>query len=864
MYSIKSVMILFLMYFNFLFPQTKITSPKDFFGFEPGANKNLFNYEKLIDYLKLLESQSEKIKLVKIGDSPFNKPIYVAFISNQTNIKNLDRLKQINKELALNYSLDETKQKSLVSEGKIFLLATLSMHSEEVGPTQVAPLTAYNLITNTNPLIDKYLDEVVLMMVPCHNPDGMKMVVEHYNKYKNTKYETSSMPGVYHKYVGHDNNRDFVILSQKDNKAIASIYNTEWFPQVMVEKHQMGKTGVRYFVPPMHDPIAENIDEQIWNYTWIFGSNMSTDMTNEGLAGVAQHTLFDDYWPGATETCLWKNTIGLLTEAASANLASPVYVEPTELSASGKGLAEYKKSINMPLPWNGGQWGLEDIVKYELSSTLSIIKTSYLHKNEILKLKNDLAKKDVLKGKTIAPYFYILPENQKDQSELVDLVNLMKEHGINVYKLKSDIIINNRTFYKNDIVIPLAQPFRAFIKEVMEKQVFPLRHYLPGKEPIRPYDISSWSLPLHRGIESIEINTYDNKIENNLEIIEKTFTLNDYKTKDSKYVVLLSTNNHSYKAAFSINKLKEIVYRNSKEIKKTDTTISAGSFIFANNKNTENIIKELNFKPLYIENLPENLENVKFPKIGLVETFRHDMDAGWTRFIFDSYNIPFTVINPHNIEKLDLSQFTVIIFPNSNPDVLMTGKSKFNGESMPSNYPPEFAKGMGATGFQNLTKYIVNGGKIIAWGESVKLFDTTFKVKNNNEEEEFRLPFTDLTSQMATKGNYVPGSLVKLNLIENHPLTYGLSKQIGIFYRGRHSFNTSIPSFDTDRKVIGVFPETDILISGYEENIKTVGNKAALIWLKKAKGELIFFAFNPQFRALTQGSYKLLFNSLLL
>ena len=182
-----------------------------------------------------------------------------------------------------------------MKDGKVFFLATLSMHSTEVGPSQSAPIIAYELIRTSNDIIQPstfnlqhYLDDVVYMMVPCHNPDGMDMIVDHYNKYKGTKYEGSSLPGVYHKYVGHDNNRDFVTLSQSDTRAIAAIYNKDWFPQVMVEKHQMGSSGVRYFVPPPHDPIAENVDAGIWNWIGVFGSGMMKDMTRQGQTGIAQ------------------------------------------------------------------------------------------------------------------------------------------------------------------------------------------------------------------------------------------------------------------------------------------------------------------------------------------------------------------------------------------------------------------------------------------------------------------------------------------------------------------------------------------------------------------------------------------------
>ncbi|MEE9571607.1 MAG: M14 family zinc carboxypeptidase, partial [Candidatus Neomarinimicrobiota bacterium] len=332
--------------------KSEITNPEKHFGFKPGTDKMLFDYEKLISYLKKLDAASPKLKLVNIGKSSQNREMFIAFISSEQNINNLTKLKEINRQLALTPNLTNSHKKQLISDGKVFFLATLSMHSSEVGPAQSAPAIAYDLITTDDPLTIKWLDDVVYMMVPCHNPDGMDMIVNHFNKYKNTKWDGSSLPGVYHEYVGHNINRDFVTLSQDETKAISNIY-TEWFPQVMVEKHQMWSSGPRYFVPPNHDPIAQNINEALWNWTWVFGSNISKDMTKAGLAGVSQQYAFDNYWPGSTETCLWKGVIAMLTEAASTQYGNPIYVEQNELSVFGKGLSEYKKSINMPLPWEG-------------------------------------------------------------------------------------------------------------------------------------------------------------------------------------------------------------------------------------------------------------------------------------------------------------------------------------------------------------------------------------------------------------------------------------------------------------------------------------------------------------------------------
>jgi len=844
-----------------------IQKPEKYFGFKPGTDRMLIDYEQLISYLQKVDKASSRIKLVEIGESPLGKKMYICFISSAQNISNLDRLKEVNKELALNNNLTEAKRQNLFDEGKVFILATLSMHSDEVGPSQAAPQIVYDLATTIDPLKISWLNDAVYMMVPCHNPDGMDMVVNHYRKYKGTKYEGSSLPGVYHKYVGHDNNRDFVTLSQKDTKAIARIYNTSWYPQVMVEKHQMGSTTARYYVPPPHDPIAENIDAGIWNWSWVFGSDLITDMTKDGLTGVSQHYLFDDYWPGSTETCIWKNVIGFLTECASANYAKPVYVEPTELSARGKGLSEYKKSINMPEPWKGGWWRLSDIVDYEISSTMSIIKTAALHKDRILQYRNDLCKKEVKLGKTQPPYYYILPLKQHDESELVETVNLLNEHGIEIYSLKTKLNIDGKDFNTGDIVIPLAQPYRAFIKEVMEKQNFPVRHYTPNGKIIKPYDITTWSLPLHRGLTAVEVDINPAGLDNSLKRLSFPFLLKPETPKNYWAAFFTVNNNESFKAAFTAKKMGLKVERLIESVKVNEETIPKGSFVVFNGANNGTLINDLTVSPVYASNkIKVDTEPVNIPRIALIQTYFHDMDAGWTRFIFDTYNIPYKVIHPGEVEKTNFEKnFDVIVFPNSNKDILMSGKYKSKNDYYPSSYPPRFTKGIGKKGMQKILSFLDEGGKIISWGNSTGLFMGTLTIEHGKDEkEEFRLPVNDVSSSLQKNGLYVPGSLVRLKLKKDHPITYGMGSEVGVFFRARPVLTTSIPHFDMDRRVIGYFPERDILLSGYGEKIEKLGNKVGLVWVKKNKGQLVLFAFNPQFRASTQSNYKLLFNSLLL
>ncbi len=847
-----------------------ITKPSDYFGFEPGSDRNLFTYEQLVSYLQELDRQSPRIKMEEIGASPEGRTMYIAFISSEENISKLGEYKVVNRELALNPEIKKNELDKMTREGKVFVLATLSMHSTEVAPSQAAPLIAYEFATTSDEKKLEWLNNVVYMLVPNHNPDGMDLVVNNYKKYVGTKYEGASLPQVYHKYVGHDNNRDFVILSQDDNRAIARIFNQTWFPQVMVEKHQMGTTGPRYFVPPNHDPIAENVPAGIFQWAGVFGQHMVTDMTADGLAGVSQHTIFDDYWPGSTETCIWKNVIGFLTEAASAQVATPIYVEPSELVVRGKGLSEYKKSVNMLLPWEGGWWHLGDIVDLEISSTMSIIKTASLYREDILRFRNRMCVEQVEMGKSEAPYYYIMPGDQHDKGELVNLVNLMKEQGVAVYALDSEVVIDGRLYAKGDVVIPLAQPFRAFIKEVMETQEFPERHYTPEGELIQPYDITSWSLPLHRSVTSRQIDTRSSGVESKLSLVQGTYSLNSGEETMAHSMVLPVNSNESFRAAFLALEKGLKVKRLKADLEIRGETYGKGSFVvYLDPKKKEAgdaVLQSMPFTPgLISDKRAVDGDPLDMPRIALVETYFHDMDAGWTRYLFDSYHIPFTVLHPDQFPGTDLAgEFDVVIFPDTDKSILMTGKQKEGDSYYMGGYHPDYVKGMEKEGLEKLMTFSDQGGIIIAWGRSANLFEGNLKIKGKDPEEEFQLPFKDLSPQLVKDGLYVPGSLVKVNLIADHPLTLGMPGQIGVFSRARPVFQTSIPMFDMDRRVIGSYPEKDVIMSGYGAKSEKMASKAAMIWMKKGKGQFVFYGFGPQFRASTQASYKLLFNAMLL
>ena len=266
------------------------------------------------------------------------------------------------------------------------------------------------------------------------------------------------------------------------------------------------------------------------------------------------------------------------------------------------------------------------------------------------------------------------------------------------------------------------------------------------------------------------------------------------------------------------------------------------------------------------EEISENLEEMTMPRIALIETNFHDMDAGWTRYIFDKYYIPFTSVKPGEVKEKKWSEFDVIVFPDTDKSVLLEGKYKASGGTYNvPNLDPKYSKGIGKEGLQELLKFVNNGGKIISWGESAGLFLGMQTIKlSETEKEEFQLPVNDVSEAIKQKGLYAPGTLLHIDLVENHPLTLGMPEKACVFSRGRPVFSTSIPYFDTDRRVIATFPDENVLASGYATKHELLEGKSAMVWAKKGKGQFIFYGFYPQFRASTSGTYKLLFNALLL
>jgi hypothetical protein len=301
-------------------------TPEQFLGHAVGAEKKLVRWDKQLEYLQLVAKGSDRVLFQEVGKTTLNNPFVLLVISSSANLKNIDRYKQINRRLFDPRTIASDKEaRDLIQEARIFVLVTCSIHATEIGANQMTLEAVHRLATERSPEIQTILDNVVFLLVPSLNPDGQIMVTDWYNKNLGTPYENAPMPWLYQTYVGHDNNRDAYMFTQKETQLIGKILYKDWLPEVWLDEHQMGSSGPRIFVMPAMDPINPNVDPLIYRNTGLLGFAQAAALERAGKEGIIYGDMYTYWWEGAMAwTGWWHNMLGLLTEVASTQLATSV------------------------------------------------------------------------------------------------------------------------------------------------------------------------------------------------------------------------------------------------------------------------------------------------------------------------------------------------------------------------------------------------------------------------------------------------------------------------------------------------------------------------------------------------------------
>jgi Zinc carboxypeptidase len=834
-------------------------TPESYLGHPVGADRKLAGWKQITGYFQALDQSSDRVQVVEVGRSTLDRPIIMAVISSAKNLENAARYREISRRLADPRGLSDAEAEQLIAEGKTIVLVTCNIHSSEIGASQMAMEWAWQLATRDDPEVRQWLDDVILLLMPSINPDGTDMIVDYYREYLGTEWEGGRLPWLYHHYAGHDNNRDWYMLNLVETRAVNHVLHHEWFPQAFLDEHQMGMTGPRIFVPPYVDPHTTLAHPMQWRLNDLVGTHMALRLEEDGKRGVIDSYAYDAYWPGGTKnTACLKNVVGLLTEVSSCRIATPVWVDPNELSGNRKGLPDYKAQMNFPNPWPGGWWRLRDIVDYELIASNSLIETCSRYRVDLLRAFWRMGKEEIARGTEQAPYAYVIPPNQNDPGATSAMVDILRENGLEAHVAESEIITRDgRRFPGGSAVFLSAQPYRPFLIEMLERQRYPeVRQGPDTKEIFRPYDVTAWTLPLLMGVEWARI---DEPFDVPLRKIEAPEKFQNPTSGNSPAVVIRGAEHRAASVVNALLKRGVRVERARAAFQSGGRNFNAGDFIVPGGAlGAAAAEADENHVTLYrLGQAPPAGNALEAPRVAMYKPWIASMDEGWTRMVLDRHGFEHTSLDNAAIKQKNLrAKFDVIILPSETRSEIVDGKPKTEGD--PTYFeplPPKYAGGIGKDGVESLKAFVEQGGTLICLSESceVPLID-------------FNLPVRSTVSRLKREDYSVPGTLVNLEVDPADPIGYGMPAKTVAWYSNGPVFATAIPGAYVGRTVVARFPAhpDQIVASGWADGTENMTGRAAIVTAQLGKGRVVLFGPRVQHRGQTVGTYKLLFNAIYL
>ena len=625
-----------------------VPAPAAHFGHEIGADRTVLDWDKTVGYFRALEKASGRIRVNELGKTTEGRPFIAVFISAPDTIRNLDRYREIQRRLADPRITTEAEAEKFAREGKAIVMITCAIHSTELAATHTAVEFAYRLLTEDKPRYRAILDNTVFILVPSLNPDGQDKVAQWYRKTLDTPFEGTSPPELYHKYVGHDNNRDWYIHSQVETQLTVAQLHNVWHPQVVYDVHQQGSTASRIFIPPWLDPIEPNVDGILVQEMNMLGTSMAMDLTAAGKTGVAINASYD-FWAPSRHYQAFHGGMRILTESASARLASPVTIGRDQLDRNALGYDAQERSWNHIEPWAGGTWRLRDIVEYQLIAYESCLYNMAIHREDLLRNFYRIGQRQAARAGA-----FVVPAGQRDPGAVRQLLETLESGMVEIYGAPD-----------GSYAIPLQQPYSGYAKALLERQRYPDLRVYPGGPPKRPYDVTAHTLPLLMGVEA---RMTEQPVAGGLERVS---------VKGQKPGASLAGADTD--AWYNVNRIWAsggTVWRN----------METGDFSAAPREGWKKLAR---------------------PRVGLYRAFLPGMDEGWTRWLLERFGFAYRSVTNPEVQAGKLRQrYDVLVFPDQRA---LTIENGYNKGAMPD----EFTGGLGEPGAAALRDFAAAGGTLV-------------------------------------------------------------------------------------------------------------------------------------------------------
>ena len=817
---------------------------------QPGADRKLAGWHEIVGYFNLLAEESDRVLVREVGRSTEDNPFLLCYVSAPENLERLDEYRAIQQTLADPRRLDDSDADRAISQARAVVAITCSIHATEVGGTQMAPELAHTLASSDDERIRAILDNAILLLVPSLNPDGLVRVKDWYDASIGAHFEGSIPPYLYHKYTGHDNNRDWFMFTQQETRLTVDHVHNAWRPHITYDIHQTRSDGMRMILPPLLDPVGPNVDPILQSELSALGAHMAAQLTAEGKGGVAVNVVYDSYSPSRSYPH-YHGGVRVLSEAASVRIASPITLSAASLR-DDRGEQPRDRTWNHPLPWTGGKWTLRDIVEYDLSASLACLEHAARNREWWVRNSYEALRRAAggngangnggNGGQDGGARVFVIPERQRDPAAADELTEILRYADVEVFECEESAHRDGAIVEKGDRLIFTDQPYGSFAQTMLERQKYPDIRQYPGGPPRRPYDATAHSLPLKMGVDVREVAT---PLRVRRRLMTGTPSRNGRAALDSD-APAYSLPAASNASAMVVNRLlfaQRPVFRAMVAADADGGRLSPGTWVVPASDATREALESagarIDARPLWQRpSDPRGLKLLRPPRIGLYASYVPCIAEGWTRFVFDEYGFEYTSIVDGDIQEGGLeSRFDCVIVPHQLVRQLYRGFSR-------SHYASRFAGGLGDRGIEGIRKFVERGGTVIGWEDSARFLSYRLK-----------LPVSNPLGRLTNSEFFAPGSLLSVEVDTSHPIGFGMPERAAAMYQNG-------PAYRVEKgDVVAGFSKDETLLSGWLIGGHRIGGLGGAVSVPLGLGKAILFGFSPIFRAQARGTYKMLFNA---
>jgi len=822
----------------------EIPSPTDFFGHEMGADRELVGWERLVEYYELIGRASDRVDVRVVGESTLGRPFLVLFVSSPENLARLDEIQAMNAVLQDPRGHSQAEIDRAIQDGKAIVVQTYGLHSTEVAGTQSAAEITYQMATRDDEGWLEVLDNVVAIQIPSFNPDGTDLVTQWYDRWVGTEWEATGLPELYHHYIGHDNNRDAFMQNTVESQYGAEILFREWIPQAFVDHHQMGSYGARMYVPPYAEPIRPEGDPLVWREMDWYGAHIAYGLEEESREGIVNAAIYSGWGHfGFHWITPFHNIAGMLTESASANLATPLYVHPEQLSGSRQ-LPEYEAQTTFPNPWEGGWWRVRDIVINQRIATFELLDLAAEHRERVLRNAYLKASRQIERGREGEVKAYVIPAAQHDPLTADKMIAKLLGQGIEVREATEGFTHEGRVYGAGTRVVTMAQPKRGVIRWLLGRTFYPQNSYTrnPDGSPIRPYDMSADVLAEFMGVR---VDPAASVVDVPTTVLAEAPAPRGTVERGSEGYHVVGTANDAFHAV-------NLLFDEGVDVRRfveDHGPHAAGDFWIpeAPEALVARVAAEtgVDFRAIDVDAGSEAAPTVRRLRLGMYQPYGGNMDEGWTRFLLEQFGFPYTTLDADAVAAGDLgNSYDVIVLPETTMGRMVGDPDR--------ELPPGFRSGFGQEGLEALDAFVRGGGRLV-----------TFSGAGELPIEGFDLPVRDVVDGVPSTEFWAYGSTLRVDVDTDHPLAWGMPEwALVVFFGDSQVYEVTRSDDGEEIDRVASYPERDILQSGQLDGEDQISERAAMLSVGHGEGDVVLIGFRTQHRAQTHGTYKFLFNAL--